>query len=163
MRNRSTFIALAAAGTCAFAAVNLPKEGTYETLNCWTGTSSDIAMGKDYTASSYEMVGTVVSTPSGSLGDNSTFRCVGMVTTVKGKPTTNNNVCVVTDADGDTRINRFALMPDGKVTREMIAGSGKYEGMEMTNTVMPMPSMKEAKPGVFQGCNRQSGTYKLKK
>jgi hypothetical protein len=162
MKNRLTFIALAAAGTCAFAAVNLPKEGTYETLNCWTGTGNDVAVGKDYTASSYEMVGTVVSVPPGGLGDRSTFRCVGYVTTFKGKPPTNNNVCVVTDADGDQRINRFAMLPDGKFTREMIGGTGKYEGMEMTNTVFTMPPMKEAKPGVFQGCNRQTGTYKLK-
>ena len=41
-------------------------------------------------------------------------------------------------------------------------GTGKYEGMQQTTTVVMMPPMKDAKPGTFQGCNRQSGTYKLK-
>jgi hypothetical protein len=161
MKNRLTFIALATAGTCAFAAVNLPKEGTYDTVNCWTGTANDIVVAKDYMATSYDMIGTVVSTTPGGLGDQSTFRCVGMSTTIKGKMT-NSNVCALTDADGDSRISRFTLQADGSFAREVVGGTGKYEGMEITTRVVNLPPMKEAKPGVFQGCNRQSGTYKLK-
>ena len=161
MKNRIVFLVLATAGTCAFAAVNLPKEGTYDSISCWTGTATDIAVGKDHSAGSYEMVGTIITHPPGGLGDQNTFRCVGLRTSFKGKPG-GGNVCEITDPDGDKRINRFEAQPDGRFVREMVMGTGKYEGMTVTNTVAMMPPMKEAKPGTFQGCNRQTGTYKLK-
>lgn len=155
------FIALAAAASCAFAAVNLPKEGTYDVVACWTGTGNDIIFSKTHTANSYEMVGTVVSLIPGGLGDRSTFRCVGMNTNVNGR-LGGGNMCEVTDPDGDKRLNAFHIEPDGKVVREMLAGTGKYEGMTQTNTVALMPPMKPAKDGTFQGCNHQTGTYKFK-
>jgi hypothetical protein len=161
MKNRIAFLALATAGTCAFAAVNLPKEGSYDAISCWTGTATDIAVGKDHSAGSYEMVGTIITNPPGGLGDQNTFRCVGLRTMFKGKPG-GGNVCETTDPDGDKRINRFEAQADGKFVRELVMGTGKYEGMTITNTVAMMPPLKEAKPGTFQGCNRQTGTYKLK-
>lgn len=153
-------LGLLAAGS-ALAAVNLPREGNYEVLACWTGSGNDIAASKDYSATSYEMVGTLVSVAPGGLGDQSTFRCVGMNTVVKGKGG-GSNMCEVMDADGDKRMSAFQILPDGKVLREFLVGTGKYEGMAMTTTVAMMPPLKEAKPGVFQGCNRQSGAYKLR-
>jgi hypothetical protein len=156
-----TVLAATAAAASALAAVNLPKEGSYDVVACWTGTSADIAVGKDYSANSYEMVGTVVSRAPGGFGDQSTFRCVGMNTMAKGRAG-GGNQCEVTDADGDKRLNAFQIQPDGKVTREMLAGTGKYEGMSITNVVALMPPMKPAKPGTFQGCNQQTGAYKLK-
>jgi hypothetical protein len=160
MRNSTIFIALVASGACALA-VNLPKEGTWDATSCWTGTSNDMALGKEYTANSYELLGTIVSVTPGGLGDQNSFRCVGSNTTIKGKYT-GANVCEATDADGDKRVSRFEILADGKVVREFLLGTGKYEGMQQTTTVVSMPPMKEAKPGTFQGCNRQSGTYKLK-
>ena len=154
-------LALATTAACALAAVNLPKEGNYDSVSSWTGTANDLTFNKDHTANSYEMVGTVVSMIPGGLGDGSTFRCVGMNTAIKGRMG-GGNVCEVTDPDGDKRLNAFRIEPDGKVTREMLGGTGKYEGMTMTNTVALMPAMKEAKPGTFQGCNHQTGSYKLR-
>jgi hypothetical protein len=156
-----TFIALAAAASCAFAAATLPKEGNYDVVACWTGTGNDIDFSKSHTASSYEMVGTVVSMIPGGFGDRSTFRCVGMNTNVAGHMG-GGNMCEVIDPDGDKRLNAFHIDPDGKVVREMVAGTGKYEGMTQTNTVAMMPPMKTAKAGASQGCNRQTGSYKLK-
>lgn len=155
------FIVLAAAGACAFAAVNLPKEGSYDSISCWTGTGNDIAFSKENAGSTYEMVGTVVSMIPGGLGDRSTFRCVGIDTTVQGRKG-GGNMCEVIDPDGDKRLNAFHVEPDGRIVREMLAGTGKYEGMTMTNTVANLAAMKPAKAGTFQGCNRQTGTYKLK-
>ena len=154
-------LAFATTAACAFAAVNLPKEGNYDGISCWTGTASDLAFDKEHTANSYEMVGTVVSMIPGGLGEGSTFRCVGMNTSVKGR-LGGGNMCEVTDPDGDKRLNAFRIEPDGKVTREMLGGTGKYEGMTMTNTVALMPPMKASKAGTFQGCNRQTGSYKLR-
>jgi hypothetical protein len=153
--------ALAASAACAFAAANLPKEGSYDVTACWTGTANDLVFNKDHTANSYEMLGTIMSNPPGGFADGSTFRCVGMNTAIKGKMG-GGNVCQVTDPDGDKRLNAFHIEADGKVVRENLGGTGKYEGMTQTNTVAMLPPMKEAKPGTFQGCNRQTGTYKLK-
>lgn len=154
-------LAIACVTTCAIAAVNLPKEGNYDSFSCWTGTGNDIRWGKDYVATSYEMVGTVVSAIPNGLGDHSTFRCIGTHNIMKGVQS-GGNYCEVTDPDGDKRMNRFEIKADGSIVREMIAGTGKYEGMTMTNTVALMPPMKDPKPGTFAGCNHQTGTYKLK-
>jgi hypothetical protein len=52
---------------------------------------------------------------------------------------------------------------NGKITRENVVGTGKYEGLVMTNTsfetIGPFPPIKE---GTVQNCNHQKGTYKLK-
>jgi hypothetical protein len=166
LKNASAFRALALAALAssalgAMAATNLPKEGNYDVVACWTGTGNDLALGKGSLASSYEMVGTVVSMPPGGFADRSTFRCVGMNTSMNGKMG-GANICDVVDPDGDHRVNRFEIRADGSVVREMVSGTGKYEGMTQTNKVEPFPPMKEAKAGTFQGCNRQSGTYKFK-
>ena len=51
---------------------------------------------------------------------------------------------------------------DGKVTREFVAGTGKYEGMETSGTVEPLGPFPVIKAGTIQDCNHQTGTYKLK-
>jgi hypothetical protein len=43
-----------------------------------------------------------------------------------------------------------------------LAGTGKYEGLQMGGTSVPLGSFPSIKPGTFQACNRQTGTYKLK-
>ncbi len=55
-----------------------------------------------------------------------------------------------------------SLASDGSLTRETVAGSGKYEGMTVTGTVHPLGSFPVIKAGTFQDCNHQTGTYKLK-
>lgn len=142
-------------------AAPLPKEGTYEYVSCWSGVGNDIVFSKTHTANSYEMTGTIVSTVPGGLLDNSTFRCVGMNTMIDGKAG-GGNICEAMDKDGDKRLTRFSIAADGKVTREAIAGTGKYDGMVTTSTVAMMGAFPTIKAGTFQGCNRQSGTYKLK-
>ena len=143
------------------AAVTLPKEGTYDAISCWSGVSSEITPAKGYTASSYEMTGTIMSKTPGGLGDNSSFRCVGMSTSFNGKPG-GGNVCETVDADGDKRVNQFMIGADGKVTREIVTGTGKYEGMTAVSSVSMFPAFPVIKAGTFQGCNHQTGSYKLK-
>jgi hypothetical protein len=71
-------------------------------------------------------------------------------------------VCEGLDPDGSKRLVVLTNQ-DGKVTREFIAGTGKYEGMvEVTTTVQGMGALPVIKQGTNQGCNRQTGTYKLK-
>jgi hypothetical protein len=142
-------------------ATELPKEGSYDYTACWSGVSNTIDFSKAHTASSYEITGTTRSNPPGGMFDKNTFRCVGMNASLDGK-TTGSTVCEAVDADGDKRLAYFSLGSDGKMTRENITGTGKYEGMVATGTVQPLGPFPVVKAGMLQDCNHQTGTYKLK-
>jgi hypothetical protein len=152
-------IGLASAGS-AFAA-EMPKEGSYDFNSCWSGVSNTIAFSKTHTASSYEMTGVNRSNPPGGLFDKLAFRCVGMNTSLDEK-VSGTTVCEGTDFDGDKRLTYFSIA-DGKVTRQFIAGTGKYDGMvESGSVVQPLGPFPVVKAGTFSDCNHQTGTYKLK-
>lgn len=72
------------------------------------------------------------------------------------------NVCEAVDADGDKRYVQFFIGADNSVTRHVVGGTGKYEGMVMNTTVAPIGPFPTIKAGTSQACNRQTGTYKLK-
>jgi hypothetical protein len=149
-----------ASGGSLFAA-ELPKEGSYDFTACWSGVSNDIAFSKTHTASSYEQTGAIQSNPPGGMFDKETFRCVGMNASLGGK-NTGSTVCEATDADGNKRLTYFSLGSDGKVNREFVVGTGKYEGMVTSGTVQPLGPFPVIKAGTFSNCNHQTGTYKLK-
>jgi hypothetical protein len=166
MKLTSRFISLAAliglvsAGS-AFAA-ELPKEGNYDFTSCWSGASNTISFSKTYSAFSFEQTGANRSNPPGGLFDKSTFRCVGMNASFDGK-VSGTAVCEAVDPDGDKRLTYFSQAPDGKVTRQFITGTGKYEGMvEASSSIQPLGPFPVVKEGTFSNCNHQTGTYKLK-
>jgi hypothetical protein len=144
----------------AFAA-ELPKEGSYDYTACWSGASNVITFSKTHTASSYEMTGAIRSNPPDGMFDKNSFRCVGVNASLGGK-NTGSTVCEAMDVDGDKRLSNFSLASDGSLTREIVGGTGKYEGMTMTGTVHPLGPFPVIKAGTFQDCNHQTGTYKLK-
>jgi hypothetical protein len=144
---------------CA-SANELPKEGSFDYTACWSGTSNTVSFSKTHTALSYEQTGSIRSNPAGGMFDKETFRCVGMSASLGGK-NTGSAVCEATDGNGNKRLTYFSIA-DGKVTREFVAGTGKYEGMVTTATVQPLGPFPVVKEGTFQDCNHQTGTYKLK-
>ena len=79
-----------------------------------------------------------------------------------GKTIAGRTACMAIDADGDKRVAIFTN-ENGKETRHDVMGTGKYEGMEITDPVVEnlglLPVVKE---GTTQACNHQTGTYKLK-
>jgi hypothetical protein len=152
-------IGLASAGS-AFAA-ELPKEGSYDFTTCWSGISNAVTFSKTHTASSYEQTGAIRSNTPGGMFDKETFRCVGMNASLGGK-NAGSAVCEAIDADGNKRLTYFSVGSDGKVTREFVVGTGKYEGMVTTGTVEPLGPFPVIKAGTFADCNHQTGTYKLK-
>jgi hypothetical protein len=107
------------------------------------------------------MTGTIRSNPPDGMFDKNSFRCVGMNASLGGK-FAGSTVCEAIDVDGDKRLSNFSLASDGSLTREIVGGTGKYEGMTMTGTVHPLGPFPVIKAGTFQDCNRQTGTYKLK-
>lgn len=147
-------------GGFAFAA-DLPKEGSYDFIACYSGVSNTIVFSKTHRAVSYEQTGTTLSNPPGGFLDKRAFHCVGMATSFDGK-STNTAVCESLGTDDDKLLTYFSLGADGKVTREVVAGTGKYEGIVSSGIAQPLGPFPAAKAGTFQDCNHQTGTYKLR-
>jgi hypothetical protein len=145
----------------AATAQTFPKEGSFDFTACWSGVSNLIAFSKTHSAFSYEMTGSSRSNPPGGVFDKNTFRCVGMNASFDGK-NTGSVTCEAIDPEGDKRLTYFSISSDGKITREQVAGTGKYEGGATTGTVQPLGPFPVIKAGMFQDCNHQKGTYKLK-
>jgi len=152
-----------AALTIAHAALaqGLPKEGRYDFTACLSGTAAGIMFSKSHIGYSYEAMGTTRSNPPGGMMDNATFRCVGMNASLGGT-NSQNTLCEAVDRDGDKQLAYVVLGPDGRVTREVLSGTGKYEGLQMSGIVIPQGTFPTIKPGTFQNCNQQTGNYKMK-
>jgi len=139
----------------------LPKEGNYDFTSCSSSVYNVITFSKTLIGSSYEATGTNRSNPPGGLFEKATFHCVGSYASLDGKVTA-SNLCENVDVDGDKYLTRI-LTADGKTTRTIVAGTGKYEGIVTTQTAFenlgPFPTIKD---GTSQGCVHQTGTYKLK-
>lgn len=142
-------------------AQSFPKEGNYDFTACSSGVATSIDFSKANTAFNYEMTGTSRSNPPGGFLDNRSFRCIGMATSFSGKGT-HITVCESLGNDPDKILTYFSATSDGKVTREVIEGTGKYEGLVSTGIAKPLGPFPIAKPGTFQICNHQTGTYKMK-
>lgn len=155
-------VVLLAAGVAGIAAAQgYPKEGNYDFSSCWSGVSNMIAFDKTHVAYSFEMSGTTQTNPPGGAFDKLAFRCVGLNYVFAGKPLSGTTVCEAIDAQGDKSLTHFKTEgPAG--TRVAITGTGKYEGMVSTGTTAPVGVFPTIKPGTFQNCNRQTGSYKMK-
>ena len=118
---KAKFLSLAVAASTLLAtstlAADIPKEGPFDFVACWSGDSREIAFSPRHTASSYEFTGTIRSNPPSGPFDKETFRCVGSGTTFEGK-TTGSNTCEGTDGAGNKRVTYFTTNPDGSVTRD---------------------------------------------
>jgi hypothetical protein len=161
-RNLSLSFAAAIAAFSAIpgAAGPLPKEGRYDVTTCWSGVSIELKHSKDYGGTTYEMMGTVLSNPPGGAFDKDSFRCIGMSMSLGGKRS-NTTLCEAVDLEGDKRVRLLTLV-DGKTRAEHLNGTGKYEGIVISGEVEQFGRFPTAKPGTFQGCNRQTGTYGFK-
>jgi hypothetical protein len=155
--------ALLAAFTVAGSAVaqTLPKEGSYDFTSCYSDTATTVSFGKDHSSLVYERTGMNTSNPPRGYMDKSTFRCVGMTSSFGGK-NSGSSTCESIDKDGHKKLTYFSLDRDGTIVKEVVLGTGKYEGATekgSTTTMGPYPTIKL---GTSQNCVRQTGTYKLK-
>lgn len=141
-------------------AADTAKEGKYDITSCWGGNANVISFSKTHSAVSYELVGTSRSNPPGGFLDMSSFRCVGFTGTIDGK-SSGMNFCETIDKDGDKMLVRNSV--DGpKNSLDTLTGTGKYEGFVRTGVAESLGVFPAAKPGMIQGCNRGTGTYKMK-
>jgi len=155
----AALVAVTSAGS-AFAA-DLPKEGSYDFNACYSGVANPIAFSKTHSAFSYEMFGSTLSNPPGGMFDKASFRCLGLTTSFDGKATI-SVVCETIYPDGGKTLSKFSDAADGTLVREVVAGTGKYEGIVSRGTAVQLGDFPAIKAGTFQICNHQTGTYKLK-
>ena len=154
--------ALAVSAAAAGASQQYPKEGKFAIRNCWSGVSKVVALSKTDVAYSFEFTGESIADEPGSLFDHQTFQCEGMGVRSGKKRTIGDFVCVGVDPDGDRHMDRHTLGKDGQLNRIDLAGTGKYEGMVSHAKLVDLGPFPRIKPGTFQGCNHETGTYKLK-
>jgi hypothetical protein len=123
------------------AAAELPKEGKYDFSDCSVATAlHGIEFSKTNGASSYEFVGTNRSNPPGGMFDMTSFRCVGLDTTIDAKQSA-TGVCEVIDKDGDKVLVRYDTDAQGRINESAIAGTGKYEGIISRSTTLRLPKL----------------------
>jgi hypothetical protein len=146
---------------CATAQPGVPKEGSYDVTSCGSGTNSVVEVSKTARYSTNESVGITRSNPPGGFLDMTTYHCMSLGGTLDGKYT-GEMYCDVVDKDGDRYLSHFRNEPGKPPTSEVLAGTGKYEGMTRTGTSQSMGQFPSVKQGASAGCARQTGTYKMK-
>ncbi len=142
-------------------AADPPKEGSFDGMTCYAGPQHVITDGKGTVGFSYDVVGT----PMRKEGDplfHASAECVGSGTIV-GAELMDSGLCIVTDADGDRFFSAYSRHNKEAGTWKVIAGTGKFEGMESSGTWAPvlMP-VKPARADMAQSCNKEAGHWKLK-
>jgi len=138
-----------------------PKEGSFEIVNCGSGTNSIVEVSKAARFTSAEQVGTTRSMPPGGYLDMTTYHCMSLGVTLDGNYT-GHTYCEGVDRDGDKYISHLWSTDGGKTSSEVIAGTGKFEGMTRTGKSESLGAFPAIKPGTFTGCGRQTGTYKMR-
>jgi hypothetical protein len=144
----------------ATAAPNYPKEGKYDYTTCYSGTTTAIQVSKTTSANTIKFIGNTRSNPPGGPFDMLAFTCVGMGSSNEGK-SGSAYFCQVVDTDGD-RFMAHGVFDGAKTVTDAFGGTGKYEGMVRNGTSESPGPYPTAEPGTFTGCNRQTGTYKMK-
>jgi hypothetical protein len=160
-------VRVAVIGVSAFAGVSLasaqglPKEGRFDYVACWSGVANPLAFSKTQTAMTYEHTGSTRSNLPDSPFDKLSFRCLGLNANFDGK-TSAMTVCEAVDKDGDKMLNHFVQGEGGRLVRTTVAGTGKFAGISTEATVVSLGPLPTIKPGTFQNCNQQTGTYRFK-
>lgn len=161
MQTHRMFIAVLLSGAGTALAADFPPQGNYDFTACWSGVTNLMTFSKTHTAFSYEMTGSSRASQAGAMFDKTSFRCIGLSMSFSGKGS-GVTVCEAVDKDGDKLLSRFD-QSSGKNTRTQVSGTGKYEGAEIAGSVEALGPFPTIKPGTFQNCNHQTGTYKLPK
>lgn len=154
--------ALAVSAAATGASQQLPKEGEFAIRNCWSGVTKVVALAKTHVAYSFEVLGESIADVPGSLFDHQTFKCEGFGARSGKRRVIADYICVAVDRDGDRHMDRHTLGKDGQLNRIDLGGTGKYEGMVSRGKFVDLGPFPRIKPGTFQGCNHEAGTYKLK-
>ena len=142
------------------------KEGSFDTLRCVAGTVEFLTEAKGASAAFVDVIGTPMA-KEGELFFGTSVRCLAYVSTID-KESKIYGSCLYTDRDGDHFLANYSGgTSDPAVTEggpwKAVAGTGKFEGLEAggTWTHVNVPA-KQARANWYNGCDRDSGHWKLK-
>jgi len=94
--------------------------------------------------------------------DKGSFHCLGSTTVFDGK-TGYTRYCDALFHAGDKILGVFTSgAEDNHFNRGTIVGTGRYEGITLDGKGELLGPFPQQKPGTTQGCNHQTGIYKLK-
>lgn len=157
----SAFFVLALFAMSASAAVNLPREGKYDTTLCVGGSLPTLAHSESHVSGVLDLYGPMIGNlPNGGLYHLNGIRCTGVWAVINGVYT-ENGYCETSDPDGDKQFGQYAN--DGKGGKwQVLSGTGKYAGMTASGIYMPVGQFPSQGPGTLQNCNRATGSYRLK-
>lgn len=147
------------AGT-AGAAVNLPKEGSFDFNFCFVSDAVHVAFGDKVYVGSFQNRASMHSNRPGGAFDLQGARCFGTYGNVDGDYT-DQGYCEIVDADGDKWLMKFTSGADSSGIWTAPFGTGKYEGMTARGTYKPLGFPPSPVPGNAR-CNRNTGTYRLR-
>ena len=131
-------VLIVTAGISFANAGEIPKEGTYDYVACWSGTVSEMKLPGGDIARLVEFTGSIRAKDPSSIFNNNSFRCVSVGATSPEKK-------------------------NAGITAGKLGGTGKFDGMVTLNqTIEELGPIPTIQPGTLQSCNHQTGTYKLK-
>jgi len=147
-------------------AAAMPKEGNFDFNYCLAGRSEVMQISDQAVVGSGESTAALISNIPGGPFDGLGSRCMGTWAVVNGTFSA-SGYCVTVDADGDRFLMDYKMgpYPAGQLdygTWTATSGSGKYQGMVAKGSFKAIAQVVPAAAGNFQGCNRNTGTYKLK-
>jgi hypothetical protein len=153
----------------AFGAVyaQVPKEGTIQGMFVYSiapGATKTLQFDKGTMANAGEYVGVFIGSTPADILHNASFHCIVMLVIMKGV-LEDKNMCVFTRPDGD----RIFVQSDGggpfptgvKRTHKLLAGTGKFVGIEGEGSGQPSPPTKSTLEGSSQGIGNWTVKYKL--
>ncbi len=145
------------------ARVNIPKEGKFAFDFCPVGRGKTFSAGERLFVMNYDLDAILRTTPSGEVFDRMGARCFGIYANINTRQQ-ESGFCELTDVDGDKWWMDYRGNPDGTGgTYIAVHGTGKYEGMALRGEYRIDNNWGSISREVsFQGCNPNTGTYKLK-
>lgn len=157
---------IAASNIAVTTAADMPKEGNFDFNYCLAGRTQAMQVSDEAVAGSFELTAAIISNIPAGPFDGQGSHCMGTWSVLDGKYA-DSGYCVTVDADGDKFLMNFKTgpVPAGQLatgTWTAAGGSGKYQGMVAKANYKAIGAVVPAVPGGFQGCNRNTGTYKLK-
>jgi len=155
----SALVLLAAADAFAQAANPAPmaREGTYEQTLCFGGPAHMVSASDTDRYGTYQVTGGTQSATKAF--DSMSMECIGTFEMRSGVYR-HKGYCLFQDASGDKFHVADSATPQA-YTVEMLGGTGKFNGITGSATVVRLGAMTPVRQGTLQGCRRVTGSYKL--
>jgi hypothetical protein len=143
----------------------MAKEGSGDYRSGKSGTFEILKMSEGRLQMNYDETGVLVESPKNSPFTNASFRVLGTLFAVN-KKFKGSGAMVLTRPNGDQIFGTFThegvlgVGPTGGFI-ELIGGTGECTGIEGRMEMMPRPSVKSSKKGIYQGLGIGTITWKI--